>query len=128
MATTILSIGTSRKVHDINITSTNGRRFIVDIYEDSNGGYESEVAVLDNISSTKGSWIYKVSPSGSSVVDNFKASIEMIQKYCSSVDSKDSISDIHNSCNCPFNCPFISESQQNNVLSGLGVGIKVRVN
>jgi len=124
MATTILSIGPFRTVHDINVASKNGRSFIIDIYEDGNGGYESEVTVLDNISSTNGSWIYKVSPATTSVEDNFKAAIELIQKYLSSVDPKDSISDIHNPCNCPF----ISESQQNNVLASMGVNIRLRVN
>ena len=124
MATAVLSIGPFRKVHDINVSSKNGRNFIIVIYEDGNGGYESEVTVLDNISVTKGSWIYKVSPASTSVEDNFKSAIELIQKYLSSVDPKDSISDIHNPCNYPF----ISETQQNNVLASMGVSLTVRIN
>lgn len=124
MTTTIFSITPFRNVHDINVTSKNGRSFIIAIYKDSNNSLDSEVTVLDNVSSLKGSWLYKTSPTTPSVSDNFKAAIELIKNYLASVDSKDSILDVHNPCNCPF----ISDTDQDKVLSGLGQNINVRVN
>jgi len=124
MTTTVLSITPFRDVHDINVTSKNGRSFIIDIYKGNNDSFDSEVTVLDNVSSLKGSWLYKTSPATSSASDNYKAAIELIKNYLSSVDDKDSISDIHNPCNRPF----ISGADQNKVLKGLGENINVRVN
>jgi hypothetical protein len=124
MTNTVLSITPFRDIHGLNISSKNGRNFIIDIYQGKEENFDSEVTVLDNISTSKGSWLYKMSPVSSSSSDNFKASIEFILKYLSSVDNTDSISDIHNLCNCPF----VSEVEQNNILSKLGQKINVRVN
>ena len=124
MVTTVISISPFRKVHDINVKSKNGRNFVIDIYEISNGSYESEVTVLDNISSNKGSWLYKTLPSSSSANDNFKASVDLIDQYLSSVDNADSIIDVHNPCNCPF----VPEADQNSILVNLGHSFSVRVN
>jgi hypothetical protein len=113
-----------RKVHDINVTTRNGRAFVVDIYEQNAGSYDSTVTVLDRISSIQGSWLYNVTPPTVSGNDNFKAAIELISGYLASVDSVDVISDIHNPCNCPF----VNEQDQNKILSGIGINLKVRVN
>lgn len=113
-----------RKVHEINVRSQNGRAFVVDIYEQNVGSYDSTVTVLDRISSTQGSWLYNVTPPTVSGNDNFQAAIELICGYLKSVDSVDVISDVHNPCNCPF----VSEHDQTATLSSIGVNLKVRVN
>ena len=123
MTTTVLSIGPFRDVHDIEVATKNGRRCTIDIYK-NDGGFDSEVTILDGVSNNPGSWAYKTSPASSSAVDNFSAAVELIKKYISQVDSTDEIIDIHNPCNTPF----ISESEQNNELSKQGVSISVRVN
>lgn len=123
MSTTAFSIGPFRDVHDIEITTTKGRRCTIDIYKNSSG-FDSEVTILDRVSSPSGSWVYKTKPAGGSAVENFDAAVELIIKYLSEVDPKDSIKDIHNPCNTPF----ISETDQNIVLSGKGVPLSVRVN
>ena len=71
-----------------------------------------------------GSWVYNTKPASDSAIDNFDAAIELIKKYLSAVDPQDSITDVHNPCNTPF----ISEADQNSVLSGAGVPISVRAN
>jgi hypothetical protein len=121
---TIFSVTTFRGVHDINIKSREGRNFIIDIYQRDADVYDSIVIVLDNVSTTKGSWWYKTDPATSSANDNFKAAVELIKQYLSTVDTNDSITEIYNPCNCPF----VSEADQNNILPSLGVFVMVRVN
>ena len=121
---TILTITPFRDVHDIDVKSTNGRAFVIDIYESVSGTYDSTVTVLDRVSNPPGSWLYKTQPATASANDNFKSALELIQAYLSINDSADSISDIHTPCNCPF----VSEAAQNSIASGLGFGKTVRVN
>lgn len=123
MSTTVISIGQFRAVHDIDVTTAKGRRCIIDIYE-NNSVFNSEVTIIDSVSSPSGSWVFNTKPASGSAINNFDAAIDIIKKYLSSVDPQDSIADIHNPCNTPF----ISESDQNSVLSGAGVPICVRVN
>jgi hypothetical protein len=122
--TTLLSIGSFRDVHDITVTTEKGRKFVIDIYRDSNA-YESKVTVLDTVPDTMGSWVFETKPASPSVDDNFRAAIELIEKYLTQGKTVDNIKDIHNPCNCPF----ISESNQNIELTNLGYNnFSVRVN
>ena len=121
---TVFSVTPFRNVHDINVKSREGRNFIIDIYQVNLDSCDSTVTVLDNISKTNGSWCYNTGPAAASANDNFKTAIELIQKYLRAVDTNDSISDIHNPCNCPF----VSEVDQSNIVSSLGVPVSVRVN
>jgi hypothetical protein len=123
MSTTVISIGPFRDVHDIDVTTTKGRRCTIDIYK-NNTGFDSEVTILDSVSSPSGSWVFNTKPASDTAVDNFDAAIELIKIYLSEVDPQDAIKDVHNPCNTPF----ISEADQNNVLSGKGVLHSVRVN
>lgn len=123
MTTNVISIGPFRDVHDIDVTTTKERRCTIDIYA-NNSGFDSEVTIIDGVSSHPGSWVYSVKPASASVVDNFHAAIELIKKYLSQADSQDSIKDIHNPCNTPF----ISEEEQNEVLSKQGIALNVRIN
>ena len=113
-----------RSVHSVDVKTTKGRFFVIDIYESGTASYDSTVSVFDRVSNSPGSWLYNTKPASPSANDNFKASVELIQNYLSSVDPTDSIADIHNPCNCPF----ISDANQNMVASSLGISIKVRVN
>jgi hypothetical protein len=121
---TVFSVTPSRNVHDINLKTGKGRDFIIDIYQGNADIYDSTVTVLDNVSNTKGSWCYDTTPATSSANDNFKAAVELIQQYLSSVDENDSIAGIYNPCNCPF----VSEEDQNMIVSSLDVSVTVRVN
>lgn len=121
---TVLTITPFRNVHDIDLKSTKGRAFVIDIYESAADVYDSTVTVLDRVSNPSCSWLYNTQPATASANDNFKAALELIQIYLGANDSTDSIADIHNPCNCPF----VSEVDQNIIASGLGVGKKVRVN
>lgn len=123
MTTTVFSISPFRDVHDIEVTTTKWRRFTIDIYK-NNGGFDSEVTVLDRVSSNPGSWLYKTKPASSSAKDNFSAAVQLIQDYLAQVDAQDSVSDIHNPCNTPF----ISDGDQNSVLADKGLNLNVRVN
>lgn len=122
--TTVFSLSPSRKVHDINVKSKNGILFVIDIYEQNNTQYDSTITALDNITTNNGSWIYNVTPVTTSANDNFEAAIQLINNYITTFDQNDMIIDVHNKCNCPF----VSESDQNSILSKLGVNISVRVN
>lgn len=124
METTCLDIESFGEEHSISVESKNGYRYSISICKDGRGNYKSNVIFHENTSTTKDNWEYSVLPASTSIEDNFKSSIEQIQKHLSSADPKDAILDIHNSCNCPF----ISEPQQNNVLKRMGVSLKVRVN
>ena len=121
---TFFSMTPFRNVHDANVKTTKGRLFVIDIYESSAGSYDSTVTVLDRISNPSGSWLYNTKPASASASDNFKAAVELIQNYLSSIDLSDSIAEIHNPCNCPF----VSEADQNAIVSGLGISLTVRVN
>jgi hypothetical protein len=123
MATTVLSISPFRDVHDVDFITQKGRRFTVDIYKNA-GGFDSEVTVLDRVSSSPGSWLYKTKPASQSATDNFSAAVELIQDYLSQVDPADAVEDVHNPCNTPF----ISEAEQNNVLAQKGISLNVRIN
>lgn len=123
MSTTVISIGPFRDVHDIDVTTAKGRRCTIDIYK-NNTGFDSEVTIIDSVSSPSGSWVYNTKPTSDSAIDNFDAAIDLIKKYLSAVDTQDTITDVHNPCNTPFIC----EADQNSVLSGAGVPISVRVN
>lgn len=120
----VLSTSPSRKVHEINVKSKNGRAFVVDIYEQTKGKYESTVTVLDRVSPNPGSWLYDVTLAAVSGNDNFNAAVQLINQYLAAVDPADAISDVHNSCNCPF----VQEQDQNQILSTLGINFQVRVN
>jgi len=122
--TTVLSISPSRKVHYVNVKTTKGRVFAIDIYESSVSNYDSEITVLDRISNTASSCVYNTDPASPSSNDNFKAALVLIQDYLAKIDSSDSIAKIHNPCNCPF----VSESDQNTIASCLGMSITVVVN
>lgn len=113
-----------RHVHDVNVRTLKGRLFIVDIYDSIADAYDSTVTVLDRVSNTSGSWLYKTQPATESANDNFIAALELILAYLRSQDSTDSIAEIHNPCNCPF----VSEADQNFIASNLGININVRVN
>ncbi len=121
---TVFSLTPFRNVHDVNVKSKSGIAFVIDIYEQSNTQYDSTVTVLDNITTNKGSWLYNVTPNSASANDNFEAAIQLIIKYITTFDQNDTITDIHNPCNCPF----VSEVDQNSILSQLSVNISVRVN
>lgn len=123
MATTVISIGPFRYVHDIAVTTTKGRRCTIDICK-NDSGFDSEVTILDSVSSQSGSWVYDTKPVSNSAADNFDAAIELINNYLSNVDPQDSIKDVHNPCNTPF----ISEADQNSILSSKGIFLSVRVN
>lgn len=123
MATTVISIGPFRAVHDIVVTTTNGRCCTIGIYKNNNG-FDSEVTIIDGVSNPSGSWVYSTKPASDSAIDNFDAAIELIKKYLSQVDPQDSIKDIHNPCNTPF----ISETDQNIVLTNKVVSLRARVN
>lgn len=123
MATTAFSISPFRDVHDIEVSTQKGRRFTIDIYK-NNGGFDSEVTVLDRVSSNPGSWLYKTNPASNSAQDNFSAAIQLVQDYLSRVDPQDAISDIQNPCNTPF----ISAADQNSVLAKKSISLNVRIN
>lgn len=123
MTTTVFSITPLYDVHDIEVTTTKGRRFIIDIYK-NNGGFDSEVTVLDRVSNNPGSWIYKNKPASASATDNFSAAVQLIQDYLVQVDAQDSIKDIHNPCNTPF----IGVADQNSVLAKKDLSLNARVN
>lgn len=121
----VFSVTPFRDVHDIKVKSENGRDFVVDIYEGNAGNFDSTVMVLDNVSTVRpGSWLYNTSPNTTAANDNFKAGIVFVQNYLKAVDAGDSIIDIHNPCNCAF----VSQADQDAIISSLGLTIKVRVN
>ncbi|MEO5929652.1 MAG: hypothetical protein ABIR47_06950 [Candidatus Kapaibacterium sp.] len=108
----------------MNIKSEQGRSFIIDILEEAPGSYRSSITVLDNVTVPPVSWGYEVESLAISAGESFETSLKLIVAYLKDVDSNDMISDIHNPCNCPF----VTEMDQNAIVSKLALGIVVRVN
>jgi hypothetical protein len=123
MSSIILNITRLSNVHDINVKSAKGRKFLIDIYEAQPNAYTSTVTILDTVSNPPGSWLLKTQPASMSAKDNFKAALDLIQIYLESKDRSDSIYDINNPCNCPF----VSEVDQNSIAASVGFKNKVRV-
>lgn len=121
---TVFTIYSSRPCHDINFKSKKGRFFTLDIEEASPASYESEVTARDPLSPNAGSWVYKTKPSSASADDNFLGGARLIQDYLQQIDPTDEIIEIHNPCNCPF----VSEANQNRLLSSVGMALTVKVN
>lgn len=122
--TILFTMGPSTELHDVNVESLNGRHFMIDILKDSTSSFHSTVTVSDPKTGSATSVFFNTSPKSVSANDNYQAAIELIIKYLSNTDSTDEIKDIHNRCNCPF----VSESDQNSILSQLSISTKVRVN
>ncbi|UJS24706.1 hypothetical protein [Thiothrix winogradskyi] len=118
---TVFSMAPLHNVHDIHVQTAKGRLFVIDIYESGAGNYDSTVTVLDKASVSRS---YHTEAKSTSANDNFKMAVEFIQSYLASIDSSDSIVKIHNPCNCPF----VYETEQNIIVSDLGINIKVLVN
>lgn len=124
MSFAILTVTSLSNVHDINVTSAKGRKFVIDICESQPNAYTSTVTVLDTVSNPQGSWLLNTQPFSMSPKDNFRAALDLIQSYLRSKDPSDSIYDINNPCNCPF----VSEVDQNLIAASLGFDKKVKVN
>lgn len=112
MTNAIFSVIPLRDIHDIDVTTSKGRRFIVDIYQNESG-FDSEVTILDGTSINPVSCVCKTPAIKLSAIDNFAAAINLIKSYLLERDPKDAIKDIHNPCNTPF----ITEAEQNDLLS-----------
>ncbi|EIC9816991.1 MULTISPECIES: hypothetical protein [Vibrio] len=120
---TVFSVSSVGELHDLNVKSKNGRHFVIDIIKKQGGQFFSNVTVYDPSLASYGV-IYETSPSTTSANDNYQASIQLIMAYLDSIDTADSIVDIHNHCNCPF----VSENDQNVILAKLAIHLSVRVN
>ena len=122
--TTVLSITPSREVHCLEVYTKEGRKFVVDIYKNNSSNYDSEVIVLDNVSTIHTNCVYNTTSIPQLPNDNFEKAIKLIVAYLQARAPKDTISLIHNSCNCPF----VSESDQNSILIKIGINLQVKVN
>jgi hypothetical protein len=120
----VFSLTPSKKVHDVSVKSSNGISFTIDIYEQGHNQFESTVTVFDNLSTNKGSWLYNISSKTASANDNFESAIQFINQYLAQYNQTGFITDVHNPCNCPF----VTEQDQNNILTTLQVNLNVRVN
>jgi hypothetical protein len=122
--TTVFTLPPWRKVHDINVKSSKGHRFTIDIYQDFNQGqYETTVTVFDTDPTLPGV-VYTVQSAGPAPPDHLKTALEKVRDYLKQVDPTDAIADIHNPCNCPF----VSKSEQEQIASSLGITVLIRVN
>ncbi len=121
---TILTVGSLKEIHDLNVESNNGINFIIDICKLSDENFESMVTIRDSVTANKGSWLHKISSEGNSAQDNFKESIVFIQRYIHQYDDGDHITKIHNPCNCPF----VTKEEQIDILRELDIEIPVGVN
>lgn len=123
MQNTVFSTRFFTEVHDIEIKTQKGRRFIIDISKNDNE-FSSTVTVLDVVSGKTTALLYNISPASPSALDNFIAAVTLVKSYLSEHDSEDNIQDIHNPCNTPF----INQEEQNDALAHQGIPISVRVN
>jgi hypothetical protein len=118
----VFSISPSRTVHDINVTSRNSRRFVIDLYRDNQSQYETTVTVYE-IRGVPG-WVFPIETSAKPPGEHFQAALEWIErKYLKQVDPSDAVVDIHNPCNCPF----VSAADQERIARSLGITAPIRV-
>ena len=121
---TTLPLPLSRPVHEIRVKSKNGRLFTVDIHRNGNMQHDSTVIAFDPNKPNKGSWFYSVGCTTTSAANNFIESLKLILAYFEIYDPLDEITEINNPCNCPF----LSEADQNNILSALNIKQCVSIN
>lgn len=118
----IFSIPPTRTVHDINVATRNGRRFIIDLYLDSEGCYDTTVTVYE-IRGVPG-WVFPIEASVKPPAEHFHAALEWIdRRYLKQVDPSDAVVDIHSPCNCPF----VSKTDQERSARNLGIAAPIRL-
>jgi hypothetical protein len=120
--TTLLSLTPWRTVHDIDVMTRNGRRVIIDIYREDKGRYETTATVYETVKAAGRVFIVRALALASE--GQFQAALGWIQSYLKQVDASDAITDIHNPCNCPF----VSQPEQQRIVSGLGINVAICVN
>lgn len=121
MSNSVFSLGTSRELHNINVSTINGRIFIINIFKETNG-YSGDFVVLDKASGH--SEYYVLSNFKVNAEDIFVDGLDAVINYLSLKNDCDSINDIHNPCNTPF----IGQHTQDQLAQGKNIQINVRVN
>ena len=112
--TVVFSISPSREVHDIEVETKNGRKFVIDIYRATTFAmFNADVTVRDPIPPNAGSWTYKVIPSSLNSPSIFQAALDLILQYISELDPTDSIVSVIN----PYNFPLVDLMSQNLALT-----------
>lgn len=101
--TVVFSISPFREVHDIEVETKNGRKFVIDIYRAATPGmFNADVTVRDPASPNAGSCVYNVNPSSVNSPSIFQAALDLIMRYILELDPTDSIVSVVNPCNFPF--------------------------
>ncbi|MFZ4834535.1 hypothetical protein [Rouxiella sp. Mn2063] len=119
MSSGVLTLGASKELQNINISTNNGREFIINIYKEQTG-FSGDMVILDRISGT--SIYHLISQLKSNVCDIFSDGIDNVLTYLCQYN--DAISDIHNPCNTPFIAPL----DQNEIIKNKSISLSVRVN
>ena len=116
--TTVFSVSPLHQVHDINVTTDRGRRFVIEIILSSSPAtFDATVTAHDLLSQNPGSWLYPVPETAQSASRIFAASMNLIQRYLAAHDPGDFIREVLNPCNDPF----VSIVAQNSILMDLGL-------
>jgi len=121
---TVFSMTSLFELHDINVKTKKGRRFVIDIAERTKGTFDSSLTVTDNITSGSVSVCSGVLASGPSATDCFEAALQHVARYLEAVDADDQIASIHNPCNCPF----VPRADQERIANSLGIAAPISVN
>lgn len=119
MSNSVFVLGAFRELHDINVSTNQGRMFIINIFKENNG-FSGDIAILDKLSNN--SSYYVISNLLPSASDIFSSGIDAVLTYLSQYNDK--INDIHNPCNTPF----INSQAQNTIIQNKGLNLTVRVN
>lgn len=126
MSSVVFSMGPWRTVHEIVVKTAAGRSCSILIHEEPAGGYDTSVVISDPVGLEPKAvdCSVRTTTATSTAKDHFEEALKLIEAYLASVAKTDAMVDFHNPCNCPF----VSESDQNAILSAKGLKHTVRVN
>ncbi|MBB3916021.1 hypothetical protein [Rhizobium fabae] len=126
MSNIVLTVSPWRDVHEIVVKTKEKRSCSIMIHKEPAGGYETNVLISDPVSPQPKTWDYLLDSTmpSSTAKQHFEDSLKLITGYLKQFAPTDQMVSFHNPCSAPF----VSEPDQNAVLTAMGFNITVTVN
>jgi len=124
MAEVVFSVGHAYRIQDINVRSSRGRLFTIDLVEVSKDRFGVWILVDDPLGIPRIKFFRYPNAHSDTAAANFKTAVEYAVEYLQYADPNDSIEAVHNPCNTPF----LATDEQEAILRQLGIAVGVGVN